>query len=387
MVERNFKLLALPAPGQSQAEVEGIKPNQPPEVNTILDKKAFIYGRDLNSTDLLLLEANKFLKGIITREYGIDNSFKWSFPPAFSTTSRKSIVDDGGNKYFIKEKPKYCCSSYNLSLCERFQRFLSERTIFVPRIIDTKSGNPYLRVGSTLFLTTEFVEGRIFNGSMQDTEKAGEVLGKIHLLSKEFHFPNLQKKYSSEDALQFIDMADQLEEARDDKWKESAILALKAIVNKYSGQLDKNVPYIVNHADYAPFNLVYDKSNVAAVNDFDNVDYRPRIRDLAGAIVSFCDGLSYAGTTSSLRKPIPTSLNLEKAKAFIKGYSRNSSALSKEEKADLIGEICIRWAKIMSLGIVRGDFNYYDVLQALPIQAFVEENIPVVINSANSNKF
>ena len=376
MNEHFPKLLGLPAPGKSKIGAEIIAPNQTSEI----EKKPAVHGRDLNSSDLLLLGVNDSLKKIMSEEYGIDSNFGSEFPTAFSTTSRKVIIDDGKHKYFIKEKPKYSCNPYNLSLSARFQQFLSHRTDFVPRIINTKSGNPYLQIGETHFLTTEFKEGRIFNGSIQDTANAGATLGKIHLLSKEFDFPDLRKRYAGEDTLQFINMADQLKGAQDDEWKQKAVLALKDIVDKYSGQMDQDVPYLVNHADYAPFNLVYDKNGtVVAVNDFDNVDYRPRIRDLAGAVISFYDGLSYAGTTSTLRKPITTSLNLEKAKAFIKGYAANSPALSPKEKAELVGEMNIRWAKIMSLGIVRGDFSYRDVLEALSFQAFVEKNIPTIL--------
>lgn len=376
MNEHPPKLLGLPTPSKSRVGDETIKPNQ----TSNAENRPIVYGRDLNSSDLLLLSPNEFLKRVMGEEYGIGNNFSSEFPSAFSTTSRKVIVDDGKHKYFIKEKPRYSCNPYNLSLSGQFQQFLSDRTDFVPRIISTKSGNPYLQIGETHFLTTEFKEGRIFNGSTQDAENAGTTLGKIHFFSQGFDFPDLRKRYAEEDALQFINMADQLKGTQDDQWKQEAVLALKAIVGKYSGQLDRDVPYLVNHADYAPFNLVYDKNGaVVAVNDFDNVDYRPRIRDIAGAVISFCDGLSYAGTTSTLRKPISTSLSLEKAKAFIKGYTTNSPVLSQEEKAELVGEMSIRWAKIMSLGIVRGDFSYHDVLQALPFQAFVEKNLPTIL--------
>lgn len=382
MVEkRPLKFLSLPAAGQTHVDIGPINLCDAPKIDTGKNKTSAVYGQDLNSTDLLLFGANKYLKEIISKEYGLCENFTWKFPEAFSTTSKKVIINDGENKYFIKEKPKYCCEPYNLALSEQFQRFLSERTDFVPKIINTKSGNPYLRIANTFFFVTEFAEGRMFNGSIRDVENAGEVLGKMHKLSSEFSFPYLHKKYASGDTIQFIEMADQLKGASADPWKEKTIKALKTMVSRYSGDLDKDVPYIVNHADYAPFNLVYGKDHVVAVNDFDNVDFRPRVRDLAGAIVSFCDGLSYAGTTSSLRKPIPTSLNLEKVKAFIKGYIANAPTISKEEETDLVGEICVRWAKIMSLGIIRGDFNYEDVFQALPFKMFVEKTIPGIINT------
>lgn len=108
----------------------------------------------------------------MSEEYGIGSNFSSEFPSTFSTTSRKVIIDDGKHKYFIKEKPKYSCNPYNLSLSAQFQKFLADRTDFVPTIINTKSGSLYLKIGETHFFTTEFKEGRIFNGSIQDTTNA-----------------------------------------------------------------------------------------------------------------------------------------------------------------------------------------------------------------------
>ena len=375
MHEFPSKFLALPAPGGSH-----IKPEIPtlPQMPAN-DSRSVVYGNDLNSSDLLLLGANRSLRGIMVEEYGIGNNFSWEFPTAFSTTSRKVIVDDGDHKYFIKEKPSYSCTPYKLGISARFQEFLSEETSFVPRIINTKSGSPYLQIGDAYFFTTDFKEGRMFNGSLQDVKAAGVALGIMHNHSQKFEFPGLQKRNATEDVLPFIDIAEGLKGADHYRWKEEAILALRTTVDKYGGQLDQDVPYVVNHGDYAPFNLVYDETGVTALNDFDNVEYRTRVRDLAGAIVSFCDGLSYAGATSTLRRPIATSFDPEKARIFVKGYLEAAPPLSDEEKADLVGEINVRWSKIMALGIMRGDFNYHDVLEALPFQAFVEQNIPAII--------
>lgn len=299
---------------------------------------------------------------------------------AFSTTSRKVIINDGAHHYFIKEKPKYCCTEYSLSLAAEFQSFLAGRSDFVPRIIQTSSGSPYLKLGQAYFLATQYVEGRMFNGTVSDVRGAGETLGEMHTLSQEFTFPNQHNLHASEDAIQFIDLAEQLPGTEGDIWKGKTVLALRRIVDKYKDRLDTDVQYIVNHGDYAPFNLVYDKEgSVAAVNDFDNVNFRPRTRDVAGAILSFCDGLSYAGATSTLRRPIATTLNVEKTRAFIEGYKANSQPLDEKEKNDLVGEMCIRWVKIMSLGIVRGDFNYEDVFNALGFADFIEEQIPQLI--------
>jgi len=378
------ELLALSPPGDayydsSQAvEARVVTPSQNSKPT---GSKVVVYGRDLNNSDLLLLGADRSLRKIMADEYGISEKFSWVYPEAFSTTSRKVIIYTGdGGKYFVKEKPRYCCTPYSLTLAAQFQEYLSSRTDFVPKIAHIRSGAPYLKVGEAIFFTTEFKNGRIFNASMQDIERAGVALGIIHNLSGEFSFEGARHIRAGDDSSEFINLAERLKGAENDEWRPVTILALKGLVEKYKDKLDGNVQYIVNHGDYAPFNLVYgEDGQVVAINDFDNVNFRPRTRDIAGALLSFCDGLSYAGATSSLRKPITTTVNLEKAKSFIECYLSTAYALSDQEKSDLVGEICVRWAKIMALGIVRGDFNYKDVLDAMSFADFVEENIPALV--------
>lgn len=375
MVENKGKL--LPASVEDK-DTKPVLIVSDPGVQT--DVKPKVYGKDLNTTDMLLLGPNKVLARVFIDEYSLGAEFDCDSSEAFSTTSKKVIVNDGVHHYFIKEKPRYCCTPYSLALAAEFQAFMARRSDFVPHIVSTSSGEPYLRLGETYFLTTEYKKGRMFNGTTKDVQGAGEALGRMHSLSQEFNFPEPQNLQASGDAIQFIDLASQLPGTENDAWKNRAISSLRAIVDKYKDQLDKDVPYIVNHGDYAPFNLVYDRDgNVVAVNDFDNVNFRPRTRDLAGAILSFCDGLSYAGATSTLRRPIATTLNLEKTATFIDGYKANSTPLSEKEKSDLVGEMCIRWTKIMALGLVRGDFNYEDVFNSLSFMDFIEEEIPKLI--------
>ncbi|MFA6250431.1 MAG: phosphotransferase [Candidatus Shapirobacteria bacterium] len=371
--------LLLPAP-----QVDGgVRHNgvvEVPPVPRLQGKRSTVYGNDLNSSDILPLGGDYDLRQIVAAEYGFNRDFIWEYPEAFSTTSRKIIINDGQHHYYIKEKPKYCCNPYSLALSAQLQEFLASKVGFVPQIVHTNRGDYYLRIRGNYFFTTVYIKGRLFSSSIIDVQSAGETLGIIHSYSEDFSFPDPRNLCASEDTLQFVDLAEQLPRAGNDPYREETILELRGLVHKYDGKVDKGATYIANHGDYAPFNLVYDHSGrVVAVNDFDNVNFRPRTRDLAGAIISFCDGLSYAGATSSLRIPIATALNIEKVAAFVEGYTENAAALSEKEKTDLIGEACIRWVKIMALGIVRGDFNYEDVLNSLAFPEFIEKRLPALI--------
>src|SRR5258705_3260276 len=120
MVEHNNKLLP-----SSTASQEVDKPVVSVSLET--ETKPVVYGRDLNTSDMLLLGPNNALAKIFIDEYSLNSAFECDYSETFSTTSQKVIVDDGIHHYFIKEKPKYCCTPYNLSLSAQFQAFLSER--------------------------------------------------------------------------------------------------------------------------------------------------------------------------------------------------------------------------------------------------------------------
>lgn len=335
-----------------------------------------IYGKDLNPADIFLTsKSDLYTFHKILAAYGINNVTSLDFPTTFSTTSRKLIIFTSNQAYFLKEKPLYCCSPDALHLSASFQDYLAKRLDFVPPIVYTLDHKPYFQFGSRTFLLTEFRRGRIFRATLEDVKSAGEALGKLHTVSYEYStgttFP---KKSSRDDAQTFIQMAAALPGSENDPWKIQVIDNLLDTINNYKIN-NPGLPYIVNHGDPAPFNLVFSNQGVIAVNDFDNSGNYPRIRDVADGIVTHADGVNYAGTTSSFKTPITEQFSINKAKEYLASYLHYAPAFTQAEKGSLLSEICNRWCELMALGLVRGDFGYYDLVNKLRFPQFTEEHI------------
>lgn len=370
--------ITLPKSVSSSLTGEGPDVQGPAE-NSELRK---VYGRDLNTGDLLFAShAEQIIFDRVIEMYGLSGLTSLESPQSISTTSRKIIITCDQGTFFLKEKAKYCCNPGALRLSSTFQSHIAEETGLAPKIIPTIEGQPYCVIGSKIFLMTEYKTGRLFRGNTEDIQNAAGALAVLHTSSLNFSYPeDSLLKSSLDDANIFIDMADGLPSAIQDPYKKEAISFLRRTVQRRpNGAV--SVPIIVNHGDFAPFNLVFSDNGVEAINDFDNCNLFVRVRDLADPIITFCDGVNYAGATSSFRRPISHKFSLEKASVFLKSYCDVAGELLPGEREVLVTEVLNRWAELMALGIVRGDFAYYDTLQAAEFPEFVLKELPQLLET------
>ena len=190
------------------------------------------------------------------------------------------------------------------------------------------------------------------------------------------------KKLSFDESIAFVEMAAGLSGTDEDPYRDYVLNYLKEILtrNKVNTANNSQLVHIIIHGDFSPFNMVFNETGIVAANDFDNCGHHPRIRELGEAIMTFCDGINYAGSTSSYRRPISTRFNIVKAKVFFSAYlARIEQPLTQEELLTFPSEMKTLWVELMALGLVRGDFNFYDVSQGLGFLNFVDENIKDVL--------
>lgn len=99
---------------------------------------------------------------------------------------------------------------------------------------------------------------------------------------------------------------------------------MKMILQQYAaeheGQSDEEM---IIHRDFAPFNLVFSPTyDVLAVNDFDNCCRGSSLADLAELIVTHTL-INYAGSTSSMKEPIITYIDIKRAESMLRRYIRS----------------------------------------------------------------
>ncbi|MCA9940878.1 MAG: phosphotransferase [Anaerolineales bacterium] len=345
-----------------------------------------VYGRELTHTDLLLgAGTDNLLLRRIAAQYKIGPIRGFSYPAVVTTTSRKAIIHTTDGAYFLKEKPDYCADPLSITLATGFQHFLAERLPFVPRIIRTRDNGFFVPANGRKYVLTVFQPGRMFRGADADIEMAAAALAWMHNAAAEFAIPETYPRKSSYDETRFFwQRAYDLAGSARALDKEPAMMGLRAFMEQAGDKAspDAGIRHLITHGDYSPLNLVFSATGVAAVNDFDNCDHHPRVRDLAEAMLTFSDGVSYAGNTSNLRRPIATRYDREKARLFYHTYQAHTRfPLSDAEKRLVTGEMIFIWIELMCLGLVRGDFNYHDVFNSLSMGKSITTMTPQITDA------
>lgn len=136
------------------------------------------------------------------------------------------------------------------------------------------------------------------------------------------------------------------------------------------------------HGDFAPTNILFQQDNVVAANDFDNVTYGVLAHDIAECLITHCD-INYAGSTSSLRAPIRTKIDVNRMKGMVDSYIE-SYGLKKHDIIDMPKQMILIWIELMSLGLARGDFSLRDVDSSLDHANDIYVTGQQLMNSLNS---
>jgi len=368
VIEKKIIIRALPAPQDLGKDFQ-IEPPPPVESHSVTDQidpgneKA---GATLESVDWLFIretDRRTFLP-LLEQEYGIKFSEGGVDPTlAISFTSQKCVISDlTGQKYFLKRKPSYSLGEPQRSRSALMQSRLSECLSYIPKVIYTKKGSPYARIGEHFFLLTPYIEGDFFMGRLSQSVACASVLGEIHRTASEILPPEDNAFIdSTEETLRFIEMVGRLDFPSVDL-KEIVLKEMRELALKYQATNIGKRGWL--HGDFSPFNMIFRGNQVIAVNDFDNVAYGLLARDVAECLLTH-SGVNYAGATSSLRAPIRTTIDISRMKRMLNAYLK-SNPISKDELIDLPNQMCLIWLELMALGLLRGDFSLNDVQIALP---------------------
>lgn len=298
-------------------------------------------------------------------------------PAVISFTSRKGILyDRDGRAYFAKQKPQYALEKQRLYDAARLQMTLSEHLAYVPPIIQTRQGQPYAQVYHATYFLTPYVAGDSYAGRRAQSLSAAYALGEMHTTARRLLPPAPVVADSREETRGFLALLARL--VFPDQALQQTVMECMSEALCSLGPQDASLHGWL-HGDFAPFNIVFHRESVRAVNDFDNVLYGPLSRDLAECVLTHC-GVYYAGTTSSLRPPVVTTLDSERARGMVQAYLQGSG-LPPQVYADMPSQVVCIWFELLALGLLRGDFSLQDVASALPSWSALHTHIREVLAS------
>lgn len=319
---------------------------------------------NLNEHDILFLGSteNKEFSFFLEKEYDF-KILSYDFAPFVSFTSRKAVLNTNKGIFFLKEKPEYCSERCIRDQAAEFQNFVHSSLDIVPKVFRTIRSEYYVCWLGRYFFLTEFKRGRIYNGSEKDLASALDSLRKFKLAAKGYNTDRQpSENRESYEAVNFLDyVKERIRTDKDERLFQRAENILRSLKKQYSDLRKEN--YVMNHGDFALFNLLFDADGVVAINDFDNISYYPRVHDLAEFLVS-ATLINYIAPVTNLKLPVLIKPDKRVLNTILKHYLRNFD-LSASEKSLLPIVAEIIWLEILLLAIVKEDYTFVDIEPAL----------------------
>lgn len=171
---------------------------------------------------------------------------------------------------------------------------LQARNIEVVTPMKRKGKNP-IQVDDDLWVMYPYIEGRKYNGSMEDIKRAGELLGRIHAVGENKKtllsgfswdiYDNDFRKEVKEDLLSIAKNYQGSVNAQ--AWRNLKRSIENLIQSDFAALKSVDLPMVDGCWDYKASNLIYDKGDRPVLIDPDNSGYIPRLFDLALGLILF----------------------------------------------------------------------------------------------------
>jgi homoserine kinase type II len=235
-------------------------------------------------------------------------------------------------------------------------RFLAERGVPVVAPIRSRDGATYWQQGDRSWEVFTAVVGSHFRESnIDDLRALATALASFHREGREFRQASSQKvgPRGETDPRELFRLVKQLksdapnEVRRYENWAKVFGSALR-------DERFEALPHTLVHGDIQPANVLINAGRVSAFIDFDWCDWRPRIYDLAFAILLCCaahetpiDG----GDIWSLSQPAEVVRDL--ASLFLNTYEEAGWALSREESSALGPQLFLSWCHVRLAGAMK----------------------------------
>lgn len=147
--------------------------------------------------------------------------------------------------------------------------------------IVTVDGKHTIHLEEGIWQLTSYLSGSPYSFTMDEMQKGAKLLGKLHRARPE---SIINDGWFAEELVKLKKELPELE-----KWSSPLATFFKkqfSWLNQF-----KNIPLpslIATHGDFHGSNLLFEQGEVKALLDFDNVDFRPRLYDIAHAILMLC---------------------------------------------------------------------------------------------------
>lgn len=259
--------------------------------------------------------------------------------PRGSRKAPKLLIQSDKGTFLLKRRAKGKDDPFKVAFCHSMQLHLMDRAFPLPRLIGTrKDNNSMLQLKGAIYEVFEYITGSGYDNSPEATQDSGRTLALFHKLIAEYtaEYEPPKGSYhatrSVQAAMQAVPgslmKADPKTASAPDQLQKLAAYLLRAY-NEAAVRANElglsDWPMQIIHSDWHPGNMLFRKTRVVAVIDYDTARIQQRVIDVANGALQF----SIIGGGDDAAQ-WPDDIDLTRFKRFMKGYD-SENVLSKAE--------------------------------------------------------
>ncbi len=267
----------------------------------------------------------------VMRAFGVSESNNLGPLDDAHDGSLSLLVEISDQRYILKEQPGGLVEE-DTGHRYAFQRYLREAGIPVPLLWQTPQGEPTVTIGEDVFELWQWVDGEVYDsknpGSLQRVGAAGEMLARIHQVSR--RYPGSEHRWPSEvqagGLVQgWLNFARAIVEQSE---VHAIAAALSNVIDQWEAVLPaammsigsgRGLPEFNIHGDYTPIHLRFEGDTVSAITGWDASRWEKRLIELAYALFSF-SALEWR-TDNTLNRPLmKRGFDPERMRHFLAAY-------------------------------------------------------------------
>jgi len=251
---------------------------------------------------------------------------------------KMAIVSEQG-KFLLKRRPKGKDDLYRVAFAHAVQSHLAAESFPVTCLLATRDqNNTVLQLNNHIYEFFQFVTGTRYDGSPEATVDAGRQLANFHRHLADFAYESalggLKTCFHDSSTVRRHLKTLGSDRSNPNKKLRTTAEALMTLYNESSVRVNElgfdSWQHQVVHGDWHPGNMLFSKSKLAAVLDFDSVRIAQPLTDLANGMLQF----SIVGGRPN-PNDWPDCFDQDKLLQFLNGY-RNVIKLDENKLNSLV---------------------------------------------------
>ena len=260
--------------------------------------------------------------------------------PRGSRRAPKLLLRTDKGIYLLKRRARGKDDPFKVAFCHQLQLYLAAKQFPLPHLMGTKAdNNSMLQWKGCIYEVFEYIQGSGYDNSLEATQDAGKILGLFHKLVRDYQ-PEYEPPQGSYHAAKSVQSAltqvpstlAQMDPQNAQTHAGRVEQVISFLANAYNEAAVRanemglpDWPMQIVHSDWHPGNMLFRKTRVVAVIDYDAARLSQRIIDAANGALQ----LSIIGGGDDAAQ-WPDYVDESRFKRFLRGYD-SVNVLSKSE--------------------------------------------------------